>query len=88
VFLRVGGFVIGVSMMHPQRLLLVRWVRFSRQLIEMSFSSVACCFFESDRLFAEIARLNNSCYVSCEVRSQIEETLLLPITEIENRKLR
>jgi len=44
--------VIGVSMMHPQRLLLVRWVRFSRQLIEMSFSSVACCFFESDRLFA------------------------------------
>jgi predicted NACHT family NTPase len=33
-----------------------------------------------------IERLNNSCNVTIAVRSQIEETLLLPIAEIENRK--
>ncbi|NEQ28487.1 MAG: hypothetical protein F6K28_57845 [Microcoleus sp. SIO2G3] len=30
--------------------------------------------------------LNSDCYVSREVRQEIEETLLLPITEIEKRK--
>jgi predicted NACHT family NTPase len=32
--------------------------------------------------------LNSDCYVSREVRSQIEDTLLLPITEIEKKKQR
>jgi predicted NACHT family NTPase len=30
--------------------------------------------------------LNSDCYVSREVRQEIEETLLLPIAEIEKRK--
>jgi predicted NACHT family NTPase len=33
-----------------------------------------------------VARLNISCQVTSEVRSQIEDTLLLPIAEIEKRK--
>ncbi|HAJ59778.1 MAG TPA: histidine kinase [Cyanobacteria bacterium UBA8543] len=33
-----------------------------------------------------VERLNNSCHVSSEVRTHIEDTLLLPIAEIENRK--
>jgi predicted NACHT family NTPase len=32
--------------------------------------------------------LNSDCYMSCEVRSHIKDTLLLPIAEIENRKHR
>ncbi|MCT7964973.1 hypothetical protein NG799_01330 [Laspinema sp. D1] len=31
--------------------------------------------------------LNSDCYVSREVREEIEETLLLPIAEIEKRKI-
>jgi hypothetical protein len=30
--------------------------------------------------------LNSDCYVSRDVRQEIEETLLLPLTEIERRK--
>ncbi len=43
-------------------------------------------YYDANKLLVDC--LNSDCYVSREVRSQIEETLLLPIAEIENRKCR
>jgi hypothetical protein len=43
-------------------------------------------YYEANLLLVEC--LNSDCYVSREVRSQIEDTLLLPIAEIEKRKQR
>lgn len=41
-------------------------------------------YYYANKLLVEC--LNSDCYVSREVRSQIEDTLLLPIAEIERRK--
>jgi predicted NACHT family NTPase len=43
-------------------------------------------YYDSNKLLVDC--LNSDCYVSRQVRSQIEDTLLLPIAEIENRKQR
>ncbi|MCA1991470.1 MAG: signal transduction protein, partial [Coleofasciculus sp. S288] len=43
-------------------------------------------YYNADLLLVEC--LNSDCYLSREVRSQIEDTLLLPIAEIEKRKHR
>ncbi len=42
-------------------------------------------YYESNVLLLQC--LNSDCYVSREVREEIEETLLLPIAEIEKRKI-
>jgi predicted NACHT family NTPase len=41
-------------------------------------------YYDANKLLVDC--LNSDCYVSREVRQEIEETLLLPIAEIENRK--
>jgi len=41
-------------------------------------------YYDANKLLVDC--LNSDCYVSREVRQEIEETLLLPITEIEKRK--
>jgi predicted NACHT family NTPase len=43
-------------------------------------------YYDANWLLVEC--LNSDCYVSREVRQEIEDTLLLPIAEIENRKQR
>ncbi len=43
-------------------------------------------YYDANKLLVDC--LNSDCYVSREVRYEIEETLLLPIAEIENRKCR
>jgi predicted NACHT family NTPase len=43
-------------------------------------------YYDANRLLVDC--LNSDCYVSREVRQEIEETLLLPIAEIEQRKLK
>jgi predicted NACHT family NTPase len=43
-------------------------------------------YYNANKLLVDC--LNSDCYVSREVRSQIEDTLLLPIAEIEKRKHR
>jgi predicted NACHT family NTPase len=43
-------------------------------------------YYDANLLLVEC--LNSDCYVSREVRQEIEDTLLLPIAEIENRKHR
>ncbi len=43
-------------------------------------------YYDANKLLVEC--LNSDCYVSREVRQEIEDTLLLPIAEIENRKQR
>ena len=42
------------------------------------------CYYKSTQFLVDC--LNSDCYVSREVRQQIEETLLLPIAEIEKRR--
>ncbi|MBD1891035.1 NACHT domain-containing NTPase [Coleofasciculus sp. FACHB-SPT9] len=42
-------------------------------------------YYDANKLLVEC--LNSDCYVSCEVRQEIEDTLLLPIAEIEQRKI-
>jgi predicted NACHT family NTPase len=41
-------------------------------------------YYDANKLLVDC--LNSDCYVSREVRYEIEETLLLPVAEIENRK--
>ena len=41
-------------------------------------------YYDANKLLVDC--LNSDCYVSREVRQEIEETLLLPIAEIEKRK--
>jgi predicted NACHT family NTPase len=43
-------------------------------------------YYDANKLLVDC--LNSDCYVSREVRQEIEETLLLPVAEIENRKQR
>ena len=43
-------------------------------------------YYDANKLLVDC--LNSDCYVSREVRSQIEETLLLPVAEIEDKKRR
>ena len=43
-------------------------------------------YYNTNKLLVDC--LNSDCYVSREVRREIEETLLLPITEIQNRQQR
>ena len=41
-------------------------------------------YYDANKLLIDC--LNSDCYVSREVRQEIEETLLLPIAEIEKRR--
>jgi predicted NACHT family NTPase len=41
-------------------------------------------YYDANKLLVDC--LNSDCYVSREVRLEIEETLLLPIAEIEQRR--
>ncbi|MEQ9666955.1 NACHT C-terminal helical domain 2-containing protein [Coleofasciculus sp. G2-EDA-02] len=41
-------------------------------------------YYDANKLLVDC--LNSDCYVSQEVRQEIEDTLLLPIAEIEKRK--
>jgi predicted NACHT family NTPase len=43
-------------------------------------------YYDANKFLVEC--LNSDCYVSREVRQEIEDTLLLPIAEIEKRKQR